>query len=127
MADNWIPETRNRLAQRRAKKPDTKSGQIWALWPEIKAALAAGESFRSVCDWLAPVHADCATGTDNGEDETSRLARLRPSSSSRTLPLQSTTVRQVATVGAANRHRKSLAMSASTFARRREKSTGLVS
>jgi len=48
-------------------------------------------------------------------------------SSSKTLPLQSTTVLQVATVGAANRHRKSLAMSASTFARRREKSTGLVS
>jgi hypothetical protein len=35
LTDNWIPETRNRLAQRRAKKPDTKSGQIWALWPEI--------------------------------------------------------------------------------------------
>ena len=52
MADNWIPETRNRLAQRRAKKPDTKSGQIWALWPEIKAALADGQSFRSVCEWL---------------------------------------------------------------------------
>ena len=28
MADNWIPETRNRLAQGRAKKPDSKSGQI---------------------------------------------------------------------------------------------------
>jgi hypothetical protein len=52
LADNWIPETRNRLAQRRAKKPDTKSGQIWALWPEIKAALADGQSFRSVCEWL---------------------------------------------------------------------------
>ena len=52
MADNWIPETRNRLAQRRAKKPDTKSGQIWALWPEIKAALADGQSFRSVSEWL---------------------------------------------------------------------------
>ena len=52
MADNWIPETRNRLAQRRAKKPDTKSGQIWALWPEIKAALADGQSFRSICEWL---------------------------------------------------------------------------
>jgi hypothetical protein len=50
LADNWIPESRNRLAQRRAKKPDTKSGQIWALWPEIKAALADGQSFRSVCE-----------------------------------------------------------------------------
>jgi hypothetical protein len=52
LTDNWIPETRNRLAQRRAKKPDTKSGQIWALWPEIKAALADGQSFRSISEWL---------------------------------------------------------------------------
>jgi hypothetical protein len=52
LADNWIPETRNRLAQRRAKKPDTKAGQIWALWPEIKAALEDGQSFRSLCQWL---------------------------------------------------------------------------
>ncbi len=53
MADNWIPETRNRLAKRRAKKPDTKAGQIWALWPEIRAALDDGQSFRSICEWLA--------------------------------------------------------------------------
>jgi hypothetical protein len=52
LADNWIPETRNRLAQRRAKKPDTKAGQIWAVWPEIKAALEDGQSFKSVCQWL---------------------------------------------------------------------------
>lgn len=52
LADNWIPETRNRLAQRRAKKPDTKAGQIWAVWPEIKAALDDGQSFKSVCQWL---------------------------------------------------------------------------
>jgi hypothetical protein len=53
LADDWIPETRNRLAQRRAKKPDTKAGQIWALWPEIRAALDDGQSFRSICEWLA--------------------------------------------------------------------------
>jgi len=53
LAENWIPEIRNLLAQRRAKKPDTKAGQIWALWPEIKAALADGQSFRSVCEWLS--------------------------------------------------------------------------
>ena len=52
MTDNWIPETRNRLAQRRAKKPDTKAGQIRAVWPEIKAALDDGQSFKSVCQWL---------------------------------------------------------------------------
>lgn len=52
MAENWIPETRNRLALRRAKKPDTKAGQIWALWPEIRAALDDGQSFKSICRWL---------------------------------------------------------------------------
>lgn len=50
--ENWIPESRNRLARRRAKKPDTKAGQIWALWSEIKAALDDGQSFKSVCQWL---------------------------------------------------------------------------
>ena len=52
MAENWIPETRDRLAHRRAKKPDTKAGQIWALWPEIKAALDDGQSFKSIRNWL---------------------------------------------------------------------------
>jgi hypothetical protein len=52
LPDNWIPETRNRLARRRAKKPDTKAGQLWALWPEIKAALAEGQSVRTVVQWL---------------------------------------------------------------------------
>ncbi|MBV8820412.1 MAG: hypothetical protein JO022_18775 [Acidobacteriaceae bacterium] len=52
MPENWIPETRNRIAHRRAKKPDTKAGQIWALWPEIKAALDDGQSFKSICHWL---------------------------------------------------------------------------
>jgi hypothetical protein len=52
LAENWIPETRNRLAHRRAKKPDTKAGQIWALWPEIKAALDDGQSFKSISHWL---------------------------------------------------------------------------
>jgi hypothetical protein len=34
------------------RKPDTKSGQLWALWPEIKAALDEGQSVRTVLDWL---------------------------------------------------------------------------
>jgi len=38
----WITETRLRLAQRRGKKPATKSGQIRALWPEIRTAIADG-------------------------------------------------------------------------------------
>lgn len=52
MPDKWIPETRSRLAQRRARKPDTKAGQLWALWPEIKAALDEGQSVRTVLEWL---------------------------------------------------------------------------
>jgi len=52
LPDNWIPETRNRLARRRARKPHTKAGQLWALWPEIKAALAEGQSARTVVEWL---------------------------------------------------------------------------
>ena len=52
LPDNWIPETRTRLARRRARKPDTKAGQLWALWPEIKAALAEGQSIRTVLGWL---------------------------------------------------------------------------
>jgi hypothetical protein len=48
----WITETRHRLAQRRGKKPDTKSGQIRALWPEIRAAIAEGQSLKSIRQWL---------------------------------------------------------------------------
>lgn len=52
MSDKWIPEARSRLAQRRARKPDTKAGQLWALWPEIKAALDDGQSVRTILAWL---------------------------------------------------------------------------
>ena len=52
MPDKWIPETRSRLAQRRARKPDSNAGQLWALWPEIKAALDEGQSVRTVLEWL---------------------------------------------------------------------------
>jgi hypothetical protein len=46
-------ESRLRLARRREKKPDTKAGQIRALWPEIATALEAGQSVKSVRQWLA--------------------------------------------------------------------------
>lgn len=49
---NWITQTRNRLARRRAEKPATKAGQILALWPDIEAALAAGQSIKTVHRWL---------------------------------------------------------------------------
>jgi len=48
----WIAETRNRLAQRRGKRPSTKAGQIRAIWPEIRAAIADGQSLASIRQWL---------------------------------------------------------------------------
>src|SRR5215471_866018 len=43
---------RTRLAALREKKPRTKSAQVRALWPEIKAALDKGHSLKTVCDCL---------------------------------------------------------------------------
>jgi hypothetical protein len=48
----WIAETRNRLAQRRGKKAATKAGQLRALWPEIRAAIADGQSLATIHQWL---------------------------------------------------------------------------
>jgi hypothetical protein len=48
----WITETRDRLAQRRGKKPATKAGQLRALWPEIRAATAEGQSLATIRQWL---------------------------------------------------------------------------
>ena len=47
-----MAEARHRLSLRRAEKPVTKSGQIRALWPEIEAALAGGQSMKSIRKWL---------------------------------------------------------------------------
>ena len=49
---NWVLQSRIRLAQRRAEKPATKAGQIRALWPDIEAALAVGQSLKSIRQWL---------------------------------------------------------------------------
>ena len=51
-SENWIALVRSRLALRRAEKPATKAGQIRALWPEIEAALAGGQSMKSIRRWL---------------------------------------------------------------------------
>jgi len=51
-SENWITLARNRLALRRAEKPATKAGQIRALWPEIEAAIAGGQSMKSIRKWL---------------------------------------------------------------------------
>lgn len=48
----WIAETRDRLSQRRGIKPATKAGQLRALWPEIRAAIADGQSLASIRQWL---------------------------------------------------------------------------
>jgi hypothetical protein len=48
----WITETRDRFAQRRGKKPATKAGQLRALWPEIRAATAEGQSLATIRQWL---------------------------------------------------------------------------
>jgi hypothetical protein len=49
---NWAMASRLRLARRRERKPDTKAGQIRALWPEIAAALKGGQSVKSIRQWL---------------------------------------------------------------------------
>ena len=48
----WAMQARTRLARRRAEKPATKAGQIRALWPDIEAALDAGQSVKTICTWL---------------------------------------------------------------------------
>ena len=47
-AGNWAVEARHRLAQRRGKKPETKAGQVWAVWPDIKSALAEGQRIGTI-------------------------------------------------------------------------------
>ena len=48
----WIAETKDRLAQRRGEKPATKAGQLRALWSEIRAAKAEGQSLATIRQWL---------------------------------------------------------------------------
>ena len=50
---NWISQTRSRLTLRRSEKPATKAGQIRALWPDIDAAIAVGQTMKTICAWLA--------------------------------------------------------------------------
>jgi hypothetical protein len=51
-SETWIAVARTRLALRRVEKPATKAGQIRALWPEIDAAIAGGQSMKSIRKWL---------------------------------------------------------------------------
>jgi hypothetical protein len=49
---DWIFQARANLMRRRTTKPASKAGQIWALWPEIEAARAGGQSMKSIHKWL---------------------------------------------------------------------------
>jgi hypothetical protein len=51
-SENWIGNARRRLAGWRVKKPETKAGQVRALWPEIEVALQDGQTLRSLRLWL---------------------------------------------------------------------------
>jgi hypothetical protein len=66
-------QARSRLVQRRAEKPATKAGQIRALWPEIEAALAIGQSMKTICEWLA----EDAAITLSVNSLTSYVSRIR--------------------------------------------------
>ena len=48
----WIADARSRLAQRQGRKPATKAAQLRALWPEIRAAIADGQSLATIRLWL---------------------------------------------------------------------------
>ena len=71
---NWVIQARTRLALRRAEKPATKAGQIRALWPDIEAALAIGQSVKSVCRWLEE-DAGIALGVTSFTSYISRIRR----------------------------------------------------
>jgi hypothetical protein len=47
-AENWAVEAHHRLAQQRGKKPETTAGQVWAVWPDIKSALAEGQRIGTI-------------------------------------------------------------------------------
>lgn len=71
---DWAIQARTRLAQRRAEKPVTKSGQIRALWPDIEAALAVGQTMKTICTWLAE-EAGIAVGVTSLTSYVSRIRR----------------------------------------------------
>jgi len=95
----WIANARSRLARRRAEKPSTKAAQIRALWPDIEAALAVGQSMKTICAWLAE-DAGITVGVTSLTSYISRIRRREeakphlervPERSAR-VPLQSTAI-----------------------------------
>jgi hypothetical protein len=87
--ESWIGPVRNRRALRRAEKPATKAGQIRALWPEISAALAGGQSVKSIRDWLEE-DAGILVATTSLTSYISRVRREKAS-----CPLQASSVQSV--------------------------------
>ena len=76
---DWAIQARAHLARRRAEKPATKAGQIRALWPDIEAALATGQSMKTVCAWLAE-DAGITVGLTSLTSYVSRIRRRESSS-----------------------------------------------
>src|SRR5580658_4357741 len=83
----WIAETRLRLAQRRGKKPATKSGQIRALWPEIRTAIADGQSLASIRQWLEEEGGVIVTVQSLGSYLTRIRRKEKATAATRTPPL----------------------------------------
>jgi hypothetical protein len=50
--EEWLQGVRTRLKARGNRPPETKARVVLALWPEIRAALDAGQTLRSVRQWL---------------------------------------------------------------------------
>jgi hypothetical protein len=48
----WHQSVRARLRARENDKPHLKARQILMLWPEIATALAAGQTLKTIRDWL---------------------------------------------------------------------------
>jgi hypothetical protein len=51
--EEWLQGVRARLKARGNRRPETKARVVFALWPEIRAALEGGQSLRTVRQWLA--------------------------------------------------------------------------
>ena len=90
-AENWAVEAHHRLAQQRGKKPGTTAGQVWAVWPDIKSALAEGQridTIRRLLEEQAGIEITTATlaglSVPWREKRSSALARVK--SARRALP-----------------------------------------
>jgi len=99
----WIAETIDRLAQRRGKKPATKAAQLRALWPELRAAKAEGQSLATICQWLEEEAGIVVTVHSLGsyitrlrrKEQTTPVAPTRPAAPARSKTSPSSTRTQI--------------------------------